>query len=219
MRREHRTEPSGREAVMSSIRIAVIGSGIIGRTLATRFAQARHTVAIGVRMPGNAELAAFAAGFSARVTGIDTAIDDADVVLLAINGAAMPDAVPAFGARLDGKVVIDATNHVGAPSLNSLAVLAEHAPSALLYRAFNSLGWENFADARYGDDTGDMLYSGPAGQWQRTVEELIAATGLRPVWVGDNDKAQVVDNFTALWFTLAFERGWGRNLGFKLLTR
>jgi predicted dinucleotide-binding enzyme len=204
---------------MPSTRIAVIGSGIIGRTLATRFAQARHTVAIGVRTPGNAELAAFAAGISARLTDIDTAIDDADVVLLAINGAAMAEAVPAFGARMDGKIVIDATNRVGGPSLNSLAELAEHAPSALLYRAFSSLGWENFADARYGDVPGDMLYSGPSGEAQRTVEELIGATGLRPVWVGDNDKAQVVDNFTALWFTLAFERGWGRNLGFKLLTR
>jgi 8-hydroxy-5-deazaflavin:NADPH oxidoreductase len=97
--------------------------------------------------------------------------------------------------------------------------LAEYAPRARLFRAFNSLGWENFADARYGDDTGDMLYSGPAGEAQHTVEELIAATGLRPVWVGDNDKVQIVDNFVALWFTLAFERGWGRNLGFKLLTR
>jgi hypothetical protein len=32
-------------------------------------------------------------------------------------------------------------------------------------------------------------------------------------------KAQIVDNFVALWFTLAFERGWGRNLGLKLLAR
>ena len=204
---------------MSSATIAVIGSGIIGRTLATRFAQAGHAVTFGARTPGNADLTAFAAGIGARSTDVGTAIDDANVVLLAINGAAMSEAVPAFGARLDGKIVIDATNHVGGPSLNSLAALAEHAPTARLYRAFNSLGWENFADARYGDDTGDMLYSGPAGQAQHTVEELIGATGLRPVWVGGNDKAQIVDNFVALWFTLAFECGWGRNLGFKLLTR
>ncbi len=64
-----------------------------------------------------------------------------------------------------------------------------------------------------------MLYSGPAGDAQQLVAELIKATGLGPIWVGDNDKVQVVDNFVALWFTLAFERGLGRNLGFKLLTR
>jgi 8-hydroxy-5-deazaflavin:NADPH oxidoreductase len=199
--------------------IAIVGSGIIGRTLATRFAQAGHVVTFGVRTPGHADLAAFAAGIGAHLTDVGSAINGAQVVLLAINGAAMPDAVPAFGAGLDGKIVIDATNNVGAPSLNSLAALAEYAPGAQLFRAFNSLGWENFADARFGDDTGDMLFSGPSGEARYTVEELIAATGLRPIWVGDNDKAQIVDNFVTLWFTLAFERGWGRNLGFKLLTR
>jgi predicted dinucleotide-binding enzyme len=204
---------------MSSTTIAIIGSGVIGRTLATRFAQAGHTVTFGARDPHNADLAAFAQQIGARVTDIDTAIDAADVVLLAINGAAMAEAVPAFGASLDGRVVIDASNNVGGPSLNSLAAVAEHAPAARLYRAFNSLGWENFADAQYGDDTGDLLYSGPDGESRTVVAELIGATGLRPVWVGDNDKAQLVDNFVALWFTLAFERGWGRNLGFKLLTR
>jgi 8-hydroxy-5-deazaflavin:NADPH oxidoreductase len=204
---------------MPSTNIAIVGSGVIGRTLATRFAQAGHTVMFGARTPGHADLAAFAAGIGAYLTDIGSAIDGTDVILLAINGAAMPEAVPAFAAGLDGKIVIDATNNVGASSLNSLAALAEHAPGARLFRAFNSLGWENFADARYGNDTGDMLYSGPAGEAQHTVEELIAATGLRPIWVGDNDKAQIVDNFVALWFTLAFDRGWGRNLGFKLLTR
>ncbi len=204
---------------MASTNIAVIGSGIIGRTLATRFAQAGHAVTFGARTAGHPDLAAFAAGIDARVIGIDTAIDGAHVVLLAINGPAMAEAVPAFGARLDGKIVIDATNNVGGPSLNGLAILAEHAPGAALFRAFNSLGWENFADSSYGEDRGDMLYSGPDGEARTTVAELIDATGLRPVWVGDNDRVQLVDNFVALWFTLAFERRWGRNLGFKLLTR
>jgi len=204
---------------MPSINVAVLGSGIIGRTLATRFAQAGHAVTFGSRTPDDQDLAAFATSIKARATAIGAAIDGADVVLLAINGAAMPDAVPAFGARLDGKIVIDATNHVGGPSLNSLAALAQHAPQARLFRAFNSLGWENFADSRYGDQHADMLYCGPAGDAQQLVAELIKATGLGPIWVGDNDKVQVVDNFVVLWFTLAFERGLGRNLGFKLLTR
>ena len=204
---------------MPSTNIAVIGSGIIGRTLATRFAQAGHAVTFGARTPDNPDLAAFAAGIGARVAAVPAAIDGAHVVLLAINGPAVAEAVPAFGTLLDAKIVIDATNHVGGPSMNALAVLAEHAPGARLFRAFNSLGWENFADSGYGEDNGDMLDSGPEGQAQTTVAELIDATGLRPIWVGDNDKAHLVDDFTALWFALAFERGWGRNLGFKFLTR
>ena len=33
------------------------------------------------------------------------------------------------------------------------------------------------------------------------------------------DKAAVVDGTAALWFSLAFERGMGRGVGFKVLTR
>jgi predicted dinucleotide-binding enzyme len=43
---------------MSSTTIAVIGSGIIGRTLATRSAQAGHAGTFGARIPGNADLTA-----------------------------------------------------------------------------------------------------------------------------------------------------------------
>jgi 8-hydroxy-5-deazaflavin:NADPH oxidoreductase len=203
---------------MAPTNVAVIGAGVIGRTLATRFAQAGHRVTFGSRNPGNAELAELAGSIGAAVDSVADAIDGADVVVWAIGGSAMADAVPAVADRLDGKTVIDATNNVGAATINSLDVLARAAPAARLYRAFNSLGWENFADGHYGELTGDMLYSGPA-ETRETVEELIGATDLRPIWVGDNDKAKVVDDFVTLWFTLAFERGMGRNVGFKILTR
>ena len=170
---------------MSSTTIAVIGSGIIGRTLATRFAQAGHTVTFGARTRGNADLAAFAQQIGARVTDIGTAIDATDVVLFAINGAAMSEAVPAFGARLGGRIVVDATNHVGGPSLNSLATLAEHVPPPGC-PGLNSLG--PGAELRRCPSTGGRPGErsmtrppvfGPEGESRAVVAELIGATGLR----------------------------------------
>ncbi|GGI00046.1 NADPH-dependent F420 reductase [Arthrobacter liuii] len=206
------------ESRMNSIRVAVIGTGIIGRTLATRFAEAGHAVTVGTRNPGRDGLDD-ARHTGARLSSIQEALDSSEAVVWAINGAAMADAIPAYGRDLAGKVVIDATNNIGAPTMNSLALIAEHAPTARAYRAFNSLGWENFKDPCYGEETGDLLYSGPAGPGQTVTEALIAATGLRPIRIGDNDKAKTVDDFVTLWFTLAFEAGYGRNLGFKILTR
>jgi len=46
-----------------STNIAVIGSGIIGRTLATRFAQAGHAVAFGSRTPDHPDLTVFTLAF------------------------------------------------------------------------------------------------------------------------------------------------------------
>lgn len=144
---------------------------------------------------------------------------DVDVVLLAINGAAMAGAIPSFGSLLDGKTVIDATNNVAAHPINSIDVICNFAPNAHVFRAFNSLGWENFADPVYGDTSTDMLYSGPPGAPQEQVEALIRDVGIRPIRVGDNDRAGIVDDFVKLWFTLAFEQGMGRGVGFKILSR
>lgn len=204
---------------MNSIRIAVIGTGIIGQTLAARFAEAGHTVAMGTRNPDGDGVGELAARSGARIASIEEAISTADAVVWAINGRAMAEAIPAHATQLAGKVVIDATNNIGAPSLNSLDLIAEHAPTAYAYRAFNSLGWENFADSRFGDLNSDLLYAGPTGPAQHVAEALISATGLRPIRVGDNDKAKIVDDFVALWFALAVGQGMGRELGFKILTR
>ncbi len=213
------TQQNMEEPDMNSIRVAVIGTGIIGRTLAGRFAEAGHTVTIGTRNPERDGFADLARQTGARLAGIEDAINDSEAVVWAINGAAMADAIPAHARELAGKVVIDATNTIGAPTLNSLALIAGHAPTAKAYRAFNSLGWENFANPRYGEITGDLLYTGPDGPSRAVTEALIAATGLRPIRVGDNDKAKIVDDFVALWFALAIGQGMGRDLGFKILTR
>lgn len=204
---------------MTQPTLAVIGAGIIGRTLARRWTEAGYPVTFGVRSPDDADLTAYANGIGAGRDTINGAIAAADVVLLAINGAAMDQAVPAMSATIENKIVIDATNNTRGATMNSLALISEHAPAARVYRAFNSLGWENFADADYQGVNGDMLYAGPAGPGQETVEELIGATGLRPIRVGDAAKAGIVDDFVKLWFTLAFEQGLGRGVGFKILTR
>ena len=64
----------------------------------------------------------------------------------------------------------------------------------------------------------------PAGRGQATVAEAIAgattvvvATGLRPVWVGGPEAADVLDGIARLWFTMAFARGHGRHLAFRML--
>lgn len=204
---------------MSQPKIAVIGAGIIGRTLARRWTEAGYPVTFGVRSPDDADLTGYANAIGAGRDGINAAIAAADVVLLAINGAAMEQAVPAMAAALGNKIVIDATNNTGGTTMNSLALISRHAPAARVYRAFNSLGWENFADADYAGVNGDMLYAGPAGPGQETVEELIGATGLGAVRVGDATKVGIVDDFVKLWFALAFEQGLGRGVGFKILTR
>jgi 8-hydroxy-5-deazaflavin:NADPH oxidoreductase len=190
------------------MRIAVIGTGNIGGTLGGRWQAAGHEVAYGSRAasgqgPGGAPVMAVA-----------DALARADVVLLAVPGSAVAEVVAANGPALQYKVVIDAANRIGEAEVNSQAAIAAAAPQALYVRAFNTLGWENFADP---PDGAALFYAAdPAAR--PTAEELISAVGLEPAFVGDADARGTVDGVAALWFALVRQQGGNRKLAFRVLT-
>jgi len=205
------------------MRIAIIGAGHVGPALAKNLAAAGHDVVVGTRDPEGASAAAARAELGdLPVSGIPEALGGAEAAVLAVPGGAMDDLIANHGASLEGKIVMDASNRTGGSlseqgEMNSVAVIAAAAPTAAVYRAFNSLGWENFADPVIGDVQADLLFAGPAAR-RAEAEELIASTGLRPVYVGDLDKVGLIDSLAALWGSLAYGQGMGRRLFFKVVT-
>src|SRR5919202_999366 len=184
-------------------RIAVIGSGNIGATIGDAWRRAGHEVAFASRSPE-----------PPRTIAIADAVAAADVVLLAVPGAAVPQLLAEHGAALDGRVVIDATNDVGAERLHHAEAYGTSAPGTRFARAFNTLGFEMFADPSIGGEVADLFWCGPE---DAGVERLIADVGLRPVRVGDIDAIDVVDGVGRLWITLVFRQGRPRRSAFRLL--
>jgi hypothetical protein len=194
------------------MKIAVIGTGFIGGILGRALAGAGHDVAFGSRHPDDPDTAAVAGDTGAAVTTIDGALGGADVVVLALPGAAVADLVAEHGAALDGALVIDATNRMGDTVANSRAVL----PATVRYaRAFNTLGGENFADPVFADGPADLFYSAPADD-RPVVEAVITDVGLRPVYVGA-DEEELIDALFHLWIALAIRQGRGRRLALRLI--
>jgi 8-hydroxy-5-deazaflavin:NADPH oxidoreductase len=183
--------------------IAVIGSGNIGGTIGEAWRRAGHDVAYASRSPE-----------PPRTVAIPDAISGADVVLLAIPGAAVPELLGEHGSALAGRVVIDATNDVGGERLHHGDAYAQLAPGARFARAFNSLGFELFADPTIGGETADLFWCGPEAAG---IEQLIGDVGLRPVRVGEIDAIDVVDGVCRLWLTLVFRQGHPRRLAFRML--
>jgi predicted dinucleotide-binding enzyme len=186
------------------MKIAVIGAGNIGRTLGAKWAAAGHEVVYGVRSPGAPETAS-----------VTDAVAHAEVVTLAVPGAAAKDVLAELGSALAGKVVIDATNDV--QGTGKLHALEELTAGAYPVRAFNTLGWENLADPVFDGITADLFYAAEEDHAKEVVQGLIADVGLRPVWLGGVKAFDLVDSLTQLWFTLAFQRELGRRLAFKML--
>jgi predicted dinucleotide-binding enzyme len=202
------------------IAIAVLGAGIVGRTLAARWTRAGHEVILGSRDPGSARVAGAVAETGAvRAATHAEAARGAELSVVTVPGEQVEALVVGLGDSLAGRVVVDATNVLApdAPVLHHVDTLA--AAGAVVYRAFNSTGWEQMAQPVFGTQRSDMPYAGPDGQARAVVEAVIADIGFRPVWVGDGPAAlATTDALARLWFQLAFGLGWGRRLGLRLLT-
>jgi predicted dinucleotide-binding enzyme len=138
------------------------------------------------------------------------------VITLALPGAAAPAFAGDHRRYLDGKTIIDTTNNVQNIPMHSLDILSETAPNTRLVRAFNSLGWENFAEPLIDGVQVDHFFCCAVGV-RTLAEQLIADIGLRPIYIGGVDKADVLDGLTRLWFALTSSGGYDRHTALNLL--
>lgn len=189
------------------MQIAVIGNGFIGGVLARGLAAAGHDVRVGTRRT-DAEAPA-----GTHATSVAEAISGAEVVVLAVPGAAVADLVAEHGEALSGALVVDATNRMNAEVANARADLR---PGTRYARAFNTLGGEVMADPVFAAGPADLFFSAPEED-RGTVEQLVTDVGLHPVYLGA-DRESLVDALFRVWIALAIEQGHGRRLALRLET-
>ena len=203
-----------------NLTIAVLGAGHIGGTLGKKWIAAGHQVRFGVNDPNgnNAQAVCAEAGDRAVVGTIaDVLRGKPRVVLVALPGNVVASIAQQYAAQLNGRIIINAANGGGDDSVQNLAPFRQYTPRAQLYRAFNSLGWENYAQPDFNGVQADLFYCGPRGEAQLAVEQLISAVGMRPVYLGGVEQLGLLDSITALWMALAFGQKKGRHLAFKVL--
>ena len=200
------------------MKIGVIGAGNIGGTIGAKWAGRNHEVYFGVREPQKESLTEKIGTMTGmvRVGHSAEAIAFADVVVFAVPGASVGPIVDENLDNLRGKTIIDASNNMRGESRHALGYLRDQLPTASLYRAFNSLGWENLVNPDFDGTKADLFYCGDEAA-KSTVEQLISDIGLEPVHLGGTDRVDLVEGMTDMWFNLALKQGMGRRLAFKLL--
>ncbi|MBY8338703.1 NAD(P)-binding domain-containing protein [Streptomyces spinosirectus] len=98
------------------MRYAVLGTGVVGRTLGTKLVELGHEVTLGSRAKDNPGALQWAreAGAGARAGTFEDAASTAEVVVVAVGGRVALAALEAAGAaNLDGKVLVDVSNPLG----------------------------------------------------------------------------------------------------------
>lgn len=175
--------------------IGIIGSGMIGGTLARRFAAAGHDVTIG-NSRGPESLAGLVGEIGERAHA-GTAADAAragDVVVIAIPTGRYRE-LPA--EALAGRIVVDANNYypgrdgsmpaLDAGTTTSSELLASSLPGARVVKAFNTIFFEHLRDQGTPPGTPDrraLPIAGDDEDAKRTVAALIDEIGFDTVDLG-----------------------------------
>ncbi len=210
------------------MKIGIIGSGNVGGALGARWAQAGHQVVFSSRNPNSDAMKATLqkAGPNARAASSQEAAAASDVVLLATPWPATHEALAGAG-DLTGKILIDATNPL-LPDLSGLELgtttsageqVALWAPSAKIVKAFNTVGSNVMADSRFGELPVVLFYCGDDAAAKQIVHELAKQLGFDPHDAGPLTQARLLEPFALLWISLAFARGYSREIAFQFLRR
>ena len=185
------------------MKIAVLGAGRVGSTVGRLWHAAGHDVTFAARHATRPRALAAELGERAHAASVADAVAAAEVVLVAVPGPAVTDALQAAGP-LDGRIVIDAANSFGQQQL-SLRSLADAFPRARWVRAFNSLSVSVMADDNHREPPWVLFLSGDE-EAKPVVAQLIRDAGFDPVDLGGIDDSQLQDPGSALWtYTLTHD--------------
>ena len=212
------------------MKIGVLGSGEVAKTLGAGFLKKGHDVTMGSREP--AKLGDWQAGQKgAKLGTFEEAARFGEVVVLAVKGTAASRALQAAGARnLAGKVVLDVTNPIrdDQPPSNGvlrfftsldeslLERLQKEFPEARLVKAFNSVGNALMVDPKLKGGTPTMFLCGNDEGAKGTAAQIIRQFGWEPEDMGKAEAARAIEPLCMLWCIPGFLRNdWSH--AFKIL--
>lgn len=206
------------------MKIAVIGSGNVGGTLAKAFLKKRHDVVVGVRIPlsDKAKILAMDIGEEIFIPVVE-AVRRSDVVVVAVPAQLAADVANDLGDTT-GKVIIDTMNVVmgrGPVGFSNTAdAILANTTTRDVVKCFNTTGFENMANPGYPDAAIDMFVAGDSVKGKRIATELAVEMGFGTVWdMGGNDKFFLIEQLAGVWINQAIFQKSGRGIGFKLLRR
>lgn len=211
------------------MRIGVLGSGDVARTLAGGFLRQGHEVLVGTRDPSKLRDWLKANPRSSAGSFADAA-SFGDVLVLAVKGSVAARALRLAGTtQLVGKIVIDACNPLAdQPPVNGVLRFFTSLDDSLMERlqkefsvarfvkAFNSVGHAQMVQPQLQGGPPSMFICGNDAAAKQTVGELLRPFGWETVDMGMVESARAIEPLCMLW-CIPTLRGQGSGHAFKLL--
>jgi 8-hydroxy-5-deazaflavin:NADPH oxidoreductase len=200
--------------------IGVIGSGVVGQTLADGLIKHGHTVMRGSREPAKLADWKSKAGPNAHTGTFKETAQFGEFVILAVKGAAAEQAVKeATPEALAGKLVIDTTNPIkeGGPKgwvidyfttfqESLMERLQRTAADAHFVKAFSSVGAMQMINPVYKEGRPSMFICGNDAAAKQRTKELLTTLGWDTEDMGGVESARAIEPLCILWCIPGFAR-------------
>jgi 8-hydroxy-5-deazaflavin:NADPH oxidoreductase len=215
------------------MKIGIIGSGAVGRVLATAFLKEGHQVMLGTRDITKEAVVQWKAENTAGQTGnFEATAKFGEIIVLATEGGVTANAIELAGVEnFAGKIVIDATNPIekAAPVNGVLKFfttlddslmerLQKKLPEAHLVKAFSCVGNGLMYKPDFGGIKPTMFICGNDAAAKKTVTGILDAFGWETDDMGAAEAARAIEPLCMLWCIPGFVHNqW--NHAFKLLKK
>ena len=201
------------------MKISVLGTGMVGSTIASKLVSLGHEVKMGSRTANNEKAVAWANGAGAKASQgtFADAASAAELIFVATQGAGTLEALHAAGAQnLKGKIVIDISNPLdfskGMPptlfagNTDSLGERVQAAfPDSKVVKTLNTVAAPVMVDpGQVNGGDHDMFVSGNDAAAKATVGEFLKTQfGWKNVHdLGDISTARGTESYLPLWIRL-----------------
>ncbi len=188
--------------------IAIVGTGRVASALGPGFASQGHLIIYASRNPGedHSELLGQTHA-SAYVADYQSAVAEADIVVITVPGPATESVMLALG-DLSGKIIIDPTNRVtdGADGFrehdiegSNAELIQSLAPGAHVVKAFNTLNYMTMIDPASSGGPVTIPIAGDNAEAKAKVSELIEGMNLEVIDIGPLRYSHVLEEMLVIW--------------------
>ena len=192
----------------TTLKVAVIGLGNIGKTLAQNFVKGNRSVIIASRKLEDAQVLAQELGRLATASETGEAIKNADIIVLSVWFNTIHELFEQYGSELQGKIIIDPSNPIAADENGGFKKIIGEKESAgqlnaallpkgaKLAKAFGTLGAASLASAAHQSPEKFVLFYATDDTTVDTeVEQLIQDNGFDAIKVGGLDQSIRIEVF------------------------
>ena len=212
--------------------IGILGSGIVGTTLANGFIKYGAKVMIGTRSPEKLSAWKNNVGENGNIGSFGEVAKFGEIIILAVKGnVAMKVLESVESSLLEGKTIIDATNPIAdeAPENGVLKFftesnsslmeqLQEAFPNANFVKAFNSIGSAHMVNPEFEGLKPTMFIGGNSEDAKKETTEILDLFGFETEDMGSAESARAIESLCILWCIPGFQKNqW--NHAFKLLRK